>query len=226
MSLEIAERVGPGGSVTALDIAPGLVAEGARRAREAAGRPKGEVRFILGDAAKAELPPGEADCLVSRFGIMFFTDPYAAFAHMRGFLRAGGRLALACWAPLQENPWMLEVRSIVAAHFELPTPPPRTPGPFAFDEPEYLRGILTKAGFQQIEINKWEADLFVDGPGSTPETATDFLMNALSMAQRATDAPEEVRNQVRKELSNRLETFMTPGGVRMPAAVWLVTARA
>jgi ubiquinone/menaquinone biosynthesis C-methylase UbiE len=223
MSLEIARRVGSGGSVTGVDISPGLVGEATRRA--AAAKLDGSARFVVADAARTSLPPGAADCLISRFGTMFFTDPYGAFVHLHGLLRAGGRLALAHWAPLKENPWMLEVRTILAAHFEMPIVPPRTPGPFAFEEPDYLRDILTKAQFAEIHTTPWQTQMFVGGPGSSPESAANFLMNALSMAQRALDAPEEVLNKVRKELRDRLQTYMTPEGVRMPASLWMTTAR-
>ncbi|HEY4328352.1 MAG TPA: methyltransferase domain-containing protein [Phycisphaerae bacterium] len=222
MSLDIAHRVAPTGTVTGLDISPDLIAEATRRAD--ALHPKPSVQFILGDAARTSLP--QADRLVSRFGSMFFTDPYAAFRHMHGFLQSSGRLALALWAPLKENPWMLEVRTILASHFDLPTPPPRTPGPFAYDEPDYLRDILTKANFQQIDISPFKTEMYVGGPGSSPESAADFLFQALSMAQRAIDAPPDVRAQVRTELIARLQSFMTPAGVRMPASTWLATASA
>ncbi len=224
MSLEIANRLGRGGSVTGLDISPALIGEAKRRA--GAARTEALVDFILADAARTTLPAGAADCLLSRFGTMFFTQPYDAFMHMHGLLRAEGRLALACWAPLKQNPWMLEVRTVLAAHFELPVPPPRTPGPFAFDEPDYLRDILGKAGFKQIEITAWQTQMFIGGSGSDPASAADFLLKALSMAQRAADAPEALRELVRKEVRQRLETYMTPEGVRMLGSVWMTTAKA
>jgi ubiquinone/menaquinone biosynthesis C-methylase UbiE len=223
MSLEAAGRVAPGGSVTGLDISPGLVKEATRRAEAA--RPKVPVTFVLGDAARTTLR-GKADCLISRFGIMFFTDPYGAFVHLRGFLKPGGRLALACWMPMALNPWMMTMRQVMAAHFELPVIPPRTPGPFAFGEAEYLRDILAKAGFGGIEIAEWKTEMYVGGPGTHAEAATEFLMQALSIAQRAVDASEAVQVAVKKELQERLGAYVTPGGVKMPAAVWFATARA
>jgi len=230
MSLEIARRVAPNGSVTGLDISPDLVAEATRRAAAAA--PGASVRFVAGDAARAALPAGQADCLISRFGALFFTDPYAAFSHLHSLLRPAGaaapagRIALACWAPLKQNPWMFEVRSVLAAHFDLPMPPPRIPGPFAFEEPAYLQDVLAKAGFKHIDINQCQSEMYVGGPGTNPETATAFLLSALSLAQRATEAPAAVLEQVRRELQARLQPFQTPHGIRMPASVFFATARA
>jgi hypothetical protein len=157
---------------------------------------------------------------------LFFSDPVAAFTHLHGLLKPGGRIALAAWAPLKKNPWMLELRTILAAHFEMPTPPARYPGPYAFEEPEYLRDILTKAHFSQVEWVQWEGAMLAGGVGSSPESAADFLMSALSMAQRALDAPPPLREQVRSELVVRLHAFNTSAGVRMPASVWMTNARA
>ena len=223
MSLEIAEKVGMTGSVLGLDISAALVAEGTRRA-EAAGL-SGRVNFVVGDAAKVTLAE-KADVLVSRFGVMFFTDPYGAFGHMHGLVRKGGRLAMATWAPLSQNPWMGELREVLARHFEMPVVPPRTPGPFAFDEPAYFGEILEKAGFGELEFEHVEVELFVGGKGTGAEAATEFLLNAFSFAQRAVEAPEEIRGKVRAEVVEKLRAFETTEGVRMKGAVWLVTGRA
>jgi SAM-dependent methyltransferase len=221
---DIAGRVTPGGSVIGLDISPEMVNEGTRRV--AVNQPKATVRFVCADAARNGLPPGRADVLISRFGTMFFTNPYAAFGHLHGLLRPGGRLALACWQPMKLNPWMLEMRSIVGAHFDLPVIPPRTPGPFAFDDPAYLRDVLTQTQFEDIDIEPWQTQMFVGGPRSGPESAADFMLQALSIAQRVADAPEAVQKQVRAELVDHLKAYLTPEGVRMTGAVWFATARA
>lgn len=224
MSLEIAKRVAPGGSVTGLDISPDLVKEATRRAT--ATNPAVPVRFVQADAARSGLPTARADLLVSRFGTMFFTDPYGAFAHLHTLIKPGGRTALAVWMSPKENPWMAEMRKIMATHFDLPVVPPRTPGPFAFEEPDYLRDILTKAGFTGTDIVEWRTEMHVGGPGSTPEAAVDFLLQAMSVAQRAAEAPEAVRAKVRADLIKRYSDFMTPTGVKTPAAVWFATAKA
>lgn len=222
MTLEMARRVGPTGLVTGLDISPPLVAEANRRA--AALPHQLPVQFVLGDAARASIPTAPVDCLVSRFGVMFFSDPYPAFAHVHTFLRPGGRFAFASWDSLRENPWMAEVRSVLSDHFELPKPPPRAPGPFAFEEPDYVSDLLAAAKFKNIQIVPWQAHIPVGGPGSDPNSAAEFLMSAVSLAKVLSDTPSEVRELVRQKLCDRLKPWITPTGVRMPAAVWLVTA--
>ena len=79
---------------------------------------------------------------------MFFTDPTAAFSNIRSSLKPNGRLACVCWRALEENP--LDILPLRAASIHLPPQPahdPDAPGPFAFANPERLRGILERAGF-------------------------------------------------------------------------------
>jgi len=220
-SLEIARRVGPEGSVTGLDISEVLLKEATRRA---IANGLNRLQFILGDAAKAPLPKVAVDCVFSRFGSMFFSSPYAAFAHIHGFLKPGGRLTLACWAPLTLNPWMLEVRQTVSRHFNVPEMIPRTPGPFAFDNPDYLRDILSKSNFSNVTITPWQGDIHIGGPGTHPDAAAEFLLKAVSIAQFINEAPESLKTLVHKELATRLETRCRADGVVMPAAAWMVSA--
>lgn len=222
-SIAIAKQVGVTGSVIGLDISAVLVAEATKRA-ETLGIEN--VRFILGDAAVASLPSGQADCIVSRFGIMFFSNPHAAFTHMHDFLKSGGRLSIACWSTLPQNPWMLEVKNILTAHFPLPTPVPRAPGAFAFDEPIYVEEILQTSGFKDITISLWQSNLFVGGFGSNPESAAEFLLQALGIAQLPEDLPDTVKIAIHSELTDRLKAYDTNDGVQMPASVWLIGSTA
>ena len=222
-SLEIARRVGPGGRVTGLDISPVLIEAGRQRAAAAA---LANLAFVAGDAARVELEPAGYDCLFSRFGTMFFGDPYAAFAHLHGCLRPTGRLALACWAPPAQNQWMLELRAIMAKHVALPPPVPRAPGPFAYDDPAYLGDILGKAGFHSAKFALWQGEQFIGGPGSDPIAAAQFLLEATPMGEAIAGAPEIARAMVRDEVITMLERHDGLGGVRMAAAAWLVTALA
>jgi len=220
-SIDIARRVAPGGSVTGIDISPGLIAEAKRRAAAAGELP---IRFVLGDAARIDLSDEQADWIVSRFGVMFFSDPFGAFSHLHRLLKPTGRLAIACWAPLKENAWMREVRSILAAHVDLPAPIPHASGPFAFDDPDYVRELLGSARFKQIEIIPWKAELFVGGAGSDAEAAAEFLLKALFIAQLGEDVGEDKKKLIRRQVVERLRAFMTPAGVSMPASAWLVSA--
>jgi SAM-dependent methyltransferase len=221
-SISIAQKVSAAGAVTGLDISPVLVAEATKRAQMLGLE---NLSFVLGDAATTELPLAQADCVVSRFGVMFFSDPHAAFAHLHGFLKPSGRMVFACWAPLLKNLWMLEVRNIIDAHYPLPTPVPRAPSPFAFDEPEYVQEILRSAGFRDVRVSAWENNLCVGGARSNAESAAEFLLKALGIAQLPEDLPTAIRIAIYTDLKERLRMFETEEGVQMPAAAWLISAQ-
>ena len=112
LSRRLTAAVGPEGEVLGLDVSAPLLAEATRRA-------PANVRHLEGDAQVHSFQPGAFDLAASRFGIMFFADPTAAFANIRAGVRAGGRLAIACWAPLADNPWFgvpLRWRPVTSAH--------------------------------------------------------------------------------------------------------------
>ena len=114
------------------------------------------------------------DAAFSRFGVMFFADPPAAFANIRRALKPGGRLAFVCWRPASENPVM--TAPMKAAESLIPPQPPSdplAPGPFAFADPQRVRRVLGEAGFGQVAIRPFDAQV----GGWTPE-------EALTVAQR------------------------------------------
>ena len=221
-TMDIARRIAPGGQVIGLDISPVLVRTAGRRAR-AAGLTN--ATFVEGDAAMAS-PGDRCDCLFSRFGVMFFDAPHAAFANMHKFLKPGGRLLFSCWGPISENPWVREPMEVVMTHKELPAPVPRAPGPFAFAENEYVRGILTSARFTDISFTEWRGKQCVGGAGADARQAAQFLVDAASIGEALTGEPQELRDRVIADLARLFAKYEGPDGVRVTAMAWLVAARA
>ena len=125
--------------------------DAARRRVDEAGL--SNVELILTDAQVHPFEPDSYDLLTSRLGVMFFADPVAAFRNLIRALRPGGRLVMAVWATIDENPhWKISFE-IATRHLGPPAPLPRhAPGPLAFGDRDYLRGILKGAGFTAIAI--------------------------------------------------------------------------
>ncbi len=221
--LELAERVGPDGYVLGLDVAEPML----ERARErAAGRRQVELR--LGDAATAPWPEEGFDLAFSRFGVMFFADPVAAFAHIRGALRPGGRLVFAAFRGLAENPWVA-VPGAAARRLlpDMPAPGPEEPGQFAFADPIRVRRILETAGFHQLVFAPHDTTMQLAGPG--PEVVAEAARFAaqLGPAGRAlAEAPEEKRAEVREAIAGALGPLAGPEGIALGGAIWIVSARA
>ena len=222
-SLALAARVAPDGMVTGLDISPILIAEAQRRARAGGIQ---TAQFVVGDAGRVRIPGDGFDVLFSRFGVMFFEDPYAAFANMHGFLKPDGRAVFACWAPPAENAWVRDLMAIAAEFVELPKPEPRAPGPFAFAEPDYVRDILEKAGFNNIRIEPWRGPQMIGGKGATPEEAADFVMDVLFLGEALEDQPDTVKAAARARAVALFQAARTAEGVSLPCMVWFVSADA
>lgn len=222
-SFALADRVGGDGDVLGVDISPQLVA------RAEADMPRdARVAFRLADAAAAALPPSSLDLLFSRFGVMFFDDPVAAFAHMRKALKPGGRLAFACWRGVSENDW---VRLPMAAIRHLVTPAPAdplAPGPFAFGERGRIEAILAAAGFVDAAITPFDAAIPY-GHGATRAAAIEdalelaFAVGPLSRALAG--QPDTLRTEAAEAV--RAAFARQPGttSVLLDGAAWIVTAR-
>lgn len=217
----IAAAVGPSGEAVGLDISPDLVAGAAERAAAEGAR---NVRFEQGDAALAMPAGAPFDRLFSRFGLMFFAEPYPAFANLRRMVRGGGRFDAAVWAPARENPWMIEVMGVIGGHIPLPVPEPRQPGPFALDDPDYVRDLLASAGFAAIGIETWEGRQQIGGAGSDPAAAAAFVLGAMHVSELLAEHGEAVRAAVEADLARMFARFDTAEGVRMGGKAWLVTA--
>ena len=214
---DLAGRVGPAGSVLGVDLSAPML-EIARRRRLAPGA--GQVEFHQLDAQTAELGLSRFDAAYSRFGVMFFSDPVAAFANVRRALKPGGRLAFVCWQALDANPWVLE--PLEAARPFLPPLPaldPTAPGPFAFADDRRVRTVLAAAGFIDISVQPFTTRI---GGGDLDE--------ALQLALRVGPLGAAIREQpslaagLADPVRAVLARHVTSAGVLLPAAVWIVHA--
>lgn len=220
---QIASAVGDAGFALGLDISPDLVAAASERARRAG---LANIRFEHGDAATAMPAEAPFDRLFSRFGSMFFPEPYPAFANLHRMLRAGGRLDIAVWAPAEENPWQCSIMGVIREYIDLPAPQPRAPGPFALGEQDYAADLLQSAGFSQISFNAWTGDQHMGGAGSDPQSAARFLLDGMHIGDLIRPSGEAVRAAIEQRLVALFERHGDEDGVRMGAKAWLVSARA
>ncbi len=220
-TLELADRVGATGHVRGVDISAPMLA----RARErAAAAGLGQVELLQADAQEHAFPSATADAVFSRFGVMFFATPEAAFRNLAGALRPGGRLAFVCWQPLPDNHWMMIPLMAVAQHLTLPPPPPPgAPGPFAFGDGERVRRILADAGFTNVALTDHRTTLTVGGSADLDETV-EFVLQLGPTATAVRDATPEVRATLVDAVRTALTPYHDAQGVRMDAAAWIVTA--
>ncbi len=220
----IAACVAPQGEVTGLDISPDLIAEA--KARAVAGG-LGNAQFVCGDAATSTLEGAPYDRLFSRFGSMFFTEPKPAFRHLHTLLKPGARIDLAVWAHPRDNLWMMEMMGVVRQHIEIPPAVPRAPGPFAFEDLDYLSEVLTAGGFSSMEVAPYTGQQALGGKGASAEEAADFVLGAMAVGRALAEHGDAVRSAARADLVALFTKRHVPGqGVIMGCKAWLVSARA
>ncbi|AGS24176.1 class I SAM-dependent methyltransferase [Rhizobium etli] len=223
-SLDLAVRVGPGGHVLGVDISEPLIG----RARALAPQDTPAL-FQVADASSIELPEGAFDILFSRFGVMFFDDPTAAFAHMRRALKPGGRVAFVCWRGMAENDWVCLPMGAIKGIVPPTAPPdPEAPGPFSFGDRGRVARILTAAGFPDITIEPFDASIPL-GEGGTRDAAIDdaleMTLEVGPLSRALADQPDDVR--ARASVAVRAAFADRPGerSVMIDGAAWIVTAR-
>ncbi len=215
-SLALAARVGPTGSVVGVDISEPMLDVALHRPRSA----DLQVAFRKLDAQTGDLGHGFFDAAFSRFGVMFFSDPVTAFANIRASLKPDGRLAFVCWRPLNENPWMrVPLQAALPLLPPVAPPDPTAPGPFAFADPSRVRSILADSGYDSVTLNPFDADI---GGGDLEQTLK--LALRVGPLGRALREHPSLTENVAIAVGNLLSKYVTPSGVLMPAAVWIVRA--
>ena len=159
----------------------------------------------------------------SRFGIMFFDEPSAAFANLVCWLAPGGQFAFAVWGRPIENPWMTCVREVVAEIIDLPLPDSEAPGPFRYAEAETLLPPLGRAGFGEIEAGDWRGALPIGGGLRAAEAADFALASFSSFGELLAEAGGEALNDARRSLTERLSRNQHGAVARMDASVRIFT---
>jgi SAM-dependent methyltransferase len=220
-SLRAAAAVGPAGRVLGLDISADLVSEATAR-----GAHLPQLSFRAGDAAGESPPEAPFQRLISRFGVMFFPDPAAAWRKLAKLLVPGGRIDVAVWADPARNAWAGELRRVVGNQVALPRPEPLAPGPFQLADAAYLDGILAGAGFTLLDRRISERLLPVGGPGTAPRAAAEFSLRAFGAGEALDGAPAEAREAAVAELESiYARDYLTDNGVAITGTWWLVSAR-
>ncbi|MGW6709328.1 methyltransferase domain-containing protein [Streptomyces sp. NPDC054956] len=208
-----------GGGATGLDLSGPLLERARASARSEGLR---NASFVQGDAQSHPFAPGAFDVAVSRFGVMFFADPVAAFANIAGALRPGGRLAFVCPAEAEGNEWL---RAFAALRDILPVGEfgaPGSPGMFSLADPERTVGILTAAGFEGAGAVRVEAD---GDWGREAGDAAAFLLESGPGRHLLDQVGPEEQQSARRALTEWLRPHESDGAVHLRASSWLVTAR-
>jgi SAM-dependent methyltransferase len=219
-AIEIARIVGAAGAVLGIDVSQPML-EVARSSGALANC--AHLTFRDGDASEAALP-ANTDLLFSRFGVMFFSQPSQAFSHLRQSLRTGGRCVFVCWRAPRDNAWaMTPLSAARTAMGVTPTPAdPDAPGPFAFADEERLRAILSDAGFDAIDVRRFDAALFL---GATPRSAAEGAVRIGPVSRFVRETGVEHLPIILDAVERSLAPLAAPDGhVSLSGSTWIVSA--
>jgi len=217
-TLMLARAVRPNGSVAGVDISAPMLA--VARARAHSGQ--ADIPFIEADASVYDFQP-TFDLVFSRFGVMFFADPFAAFANIHKAVAPKGRLAFVCWRSMPDNMWA--AAPFAAAKHLLPpqeAPDPHAPGPFAFADGARLTDILSRAGFHDVALTKFDGAMNM---GDTPAEAANEALNIGPLARAAAELDDAARAKILDVVATAMQKFAGPRGIAPAAACWLVSAK-
>jgi SAM-dependent methyltransferase len=194
----------------------------ARERADAAGL--GHARFAVADAQTDDVGT-DHDAVISRFGIMFFDDPVAAFAHLAESARPGGRLAALAWTPAAEQEWVTGVLGAALAHVPIPDlGAPGAPGPFALADPDRARAILTEAGWSGVTLDRHTRTQYFAGTTSLDEAMEYAETGGPGRALLAGAPDDATRARALDAVRAFLAERATPEGFPITGNAWLLTA--
>jgi SAM-dependent methyltransferase len=216
-TLAIAAAVAPGGRATGIDISEPMIA----KARERAAREHVAASFVCADAQRHVLEPASFDTVTSRFGVMFFDDPVAAFANLRRAVSAEGHLRAIVWRDAAENPFMTAAERAAAPLLpHLPARRSDGPGQFAFADEALVRRILERSGWSGVTLRP------VDAVCTFPERELLRYVTRLGPLGRVlAEADEATRARVLATVRPAFDSYVRGDEVRFAAACWMIGAR-
>ena len=225
-TLEWASRLDSDATITGVDISEPMLAlaEDLKAANQR--ELKAKVEFVVGDASDSLFPNETFDVVYSRFGVMFFADPTAAFTTLRETLKPKGQLGFVCWQSPALNPFF--TAPMQAALSVLSPPPPAkpgAPGPFGLADRDVIQSVLTGAGFTDLNIDPLALQLSVGASQSYDEIFEELVQIGPAAALIAESDPA-LKDRARQAVYERLSDFYSQGhGISFEANFWLVTAR-
>lgn len=216
-----ARAAAPEGEAVGVDLSEPMLAQARKRAAEEG---VANVDFVVADAQTD--PLGDPyDVAVSRFGVMFFDDPVAAFSNVNTAMRPGGRLAILSWAPMAEQQWLLVTTTAALEHLPPPAFGGDGPGMFGLAAVDKITDVLARAGWTDVDVQPHRRTMPVGGGGSVDD-AMDYLVNGGPGRAMLEGADPDVAAKAIAAIRRSLGPYVTDRGVELEGATLMTTALA
>jgi enediyne biosynthesis protein CalE5 len=217
-AISAAQRIGPSGQVTCVDIAEEML-EVAQRKAEKLGLK--QVDFRRSDIASLSFETGHFDAVTSRFCLMFHPELDRTLQEVYRVLKPGGRLATAVWAAREKNPYITLPMGVLKEYIEMPPADPTVPGIFYLERPGDLLGRLKTAGFTDLQ----EEEVPIEGVFSSGKEYLECLREMAAPLQGLFEKiPLEKRAEAEDKMIQAAERFRRGDDVRIPGVALAVSA--
>lgn len=220
-TLEIAKKITQG-EILGVDISEPMLDKAAETAREMS---LSNISFEVKDVQMDVMPQNYFDIAFSRFGVMFFEDPFEAFKNIHSSLKEDGLLSFVCWQNASLNPWQSLSIQVIKEFLDLPAPAPKSPGPFAFEDKTYLEDILRESGFKGLEILDNREDIIMFSGKSIREACEDYLTINPVVTEMLKNSKPELTEEILEALVIKFSNFHQNDGLLFPSATWIVSAK-
>jgi|SRR5271166_1192291 len=221
-TFELARRVGDEGRAVGIDIAPAMITAATRLADATQ---IGSASFFVADAQVESFEAATFDAIFSRFGVMFFADPKAAFSNLRKALRPGGIVAFACWQNVLLNEWMFVPGSaVMSVTGSLPLMPgPGEPGPFSLSDPDFIEALLRDAGFKNVDVTPKAETLALRG--DEIESLVTFSQRVGPVREALRTATPDTAELITAAVRSAILARAVDGVVKLSSSAFIVSAR-
>ena len=220
-TLEIAKKITQG-EILGVDISEPMLDKATETAKEMS---LSNISFEVKDVQVDVMPQNYFDIAFSRFGVMFFEDPFEAFKNIHSSLKEDGLLSFVCWQNASLNPWQSLSIQVIKEFLDLPAPAPKSPGPFAFEDKTYLEDILRESGFKGLEILDNREDIIMFSGKSIREACEDYLTINPVVTEMLKNSKPELTEEILEALVIKFSNFHQNDGLLFPSATWIVTAK-
>jgi SAM-dependent methyltransferase len=216
----LARQAAPRADILAVDVSEPMLRHAESRARAC-----GDVhtRFLHADASQHPVEPATVDLLISRFGVMFFTDPIAAFSHLRSWLTPEGQMSFVVWGTPDRNGWLTDgTRALAPLIGPTPEPDLTVPGPFSLSIADRRAEVFGRAGLTV------ESTVELDAPMSIPGSVDDilgFYLQRGPVAAALAQADSSHKDHLLDALRDWVASVHHNGAVTRPALALHLTLR-
>jgi SAM-dependent methyltransferase len=219
-TLQAAERVAPSGRVVGVDISAAMLSAARGRVAESGW---GSIDLLQADAQVHEFPAAWFDVVISRFGMMYFDDPPAAFRNLARALRPDGRLIFVCPQDPLKSEWVaVAFGAAIAVLGRTPeVGPASAPGTFALADPQRLTGQLASAGLRDVAQEPVTRPVRL---GHNIGGVVDYILALPESRQLFAGASPQMLDAARTALAEAFAPYLGADGVVLGAAAWLVSA--